>query len=191
MISLLAGKDPDAWVYLNQVYRPSMRGWLAGYGVRPDDAEDLIQDVQLLITQKIESFEHNGRRGAFRAWLKAMTINGARNFLRSSAVSKKSGMSVFEEALEGLSDPQSSFTRAFDIAHDHAVIKVLLHRVARQVEEDTLALFVHNVLDENPPNETAAHFKVNVGKVYVAKSRVLRKLRTLNSEWVDELQLER
>jgi len=190
MLSELAKKDPAAWVYLNDVYGPSMLNWLLHYGIPHNEAEDLIQEVFILVSNKISDFEHNGRLGAFRAWLKAITINAARNHFRKSAASKKPHTNGFEEMLDALEDPASSFTRAFNIEHDHVVIKSLLQQVSSQVESPTLALFTYHVLDENTAAETAKEFNVNLGNVYVAKSRVMRKLRTLKSAISEEFLLQ-
>src|SRR4051794_39305007 len=74
--------DVAAWQRLLTAYEPWLRGWLRRRHLQPADAEDLLQDVLLVVSQELPSFVHNGRAGAFRSWLRAILANRVRHFLR-------------------------------------------------------------------------------------------------------------
>ena len=83
---LIRLRDPEgpAWGRLIDLYSPLIRRWLARVGVRPDDAEDLVQEVLAVVVRRYPAFEHNHRTGAFRAWLRAIAVNCARDFWKAN-----------------------------------------------------------------------------------------------------------
>lgn len=62
--------DEDAWHRFHDLYGPLIRGWLMRRGVRQQDADDVGQDVMSLAVTELPGFQHNGRVGALRAWLR-------------------------------------------------------------------------------------------------------------------------
>lgn len=54
------------------------RGWLRRYALQTADADDLVQDVCGVLVSELPAFEHNGRRGAFRCWLRGIMVNRLR-----------------------------------------------------------------------------------------------------------------
>src|SRR5215475_5216400 len=68
--------EENAWKDLTDLYRPLIIAWLNRQGVPARDLDDLSQDILLRVVQHLPTFEHSGRRGAFRAWLR--TIVGSR-----------------------------------------------------------------------------------------------------------------
>src|SRR5688572_30051070 len=76
-----AGSD-QAWTRLVELYRPLLYRWLRRQDVPHDDAEELTQDVLSVVVQEIGRFQHNGRLGGFRRWLREITVHRALGFLR-------------------------------------------------------------------------------------------------------------
>ena len=81
--------DSVAWRRLVDLYSPLINGWLRRHGVSVDDAEDLTQEVLGVVVREVSRFAHNGRVGAFRTWLRTITINCLRQSLRSRRVPAK------------------------------------------------------------------------------------------------------
>src|SRR5947208_510280 len=74
--------SPESWEKLVRLYTPLLQGWLRRYRLRPQDADDLVQDVLAVLVRRLPEFEHRGRPGAFRAWLRTILVNQLRNFRR-------------------------------------------------------------------------------------------------------------
>ena len=79
-IQQLGDGHSDAWSELDATYRPMIVHWLRRFELQASDADDLAQEVMAHVVGRISGFEHNGRVGAFRNWLRATTINVARNY---------------------------------------------------------------------------------------------------------------
>ena len=63
----------DSWSEFSAMYDDLIKGWLYRRGVQAQDADDIRQEVMTVVLRRIGSFEHNGRTGAFRAWLRMIT----------------------------------------------------------------------------------------------------------------------
>lgn len=77
-------EQPQAWGVFERVYSDFIRSNLSRTGVLPQDIEDVRQDVLLSVARAVGKFEFRPRRASFRAWLKTLTINRARDYLRKS-----------------------------------------------------------------------------------------------------------
>jgi RNA polymerase sigma-70 factor, ECF subfamily len=89
----------------------------------------------------------------------------------------------------GLEQPDSDMSRQFDRQHDRFVLHGMLQRVVQQFEPATINAFRMHVLEGVDAKVTAERLGVSPRVVYIAKSRVLRALRELAADWIDELSL--
>ena len=177
LIERIAKDEPCAWVEVNAIYGPLIRGWLGRYQLQPSDVDDLAQEVLKVLVSQIESFQHNGRVGAFRNWLRTTTVNVARNNLRRRSVPIGGGGTEFQAAMSELEDPNSNLSRDFDDEHNRHVVKFLLTEIEGEFKPHTLRIFKMHVVDGASVTETAEKLGVSRASVHTSKSRVLRKLR--------------
>jgi RNA polymerase sigma-70 factor (ECF subfamily) len=170
--------DAEAWRRMLSVYEPWLRGWLTRQGLQPADVEDLLQDVLLAVSQELPGFVHNGRNGAFRCWLKAILSNRLRHFLRTRQ--NREGM-LAQQPMSGvvdqLDDPASELSRQWDQEHDQQLVRRMLANVRAEFNDATWRIFQLLVLEDRPAAEVARTVGVSANAVYVAKSRVLSRLR--------------
>ena len=138
LLQRLGGGEPDAWRELDEMYRPLIARWLQRYQLESSDVEDLTQEVMTVLVRDIDKFEHNGRVGAFRNWLRMTSVNLTRNYLRRKNLVRGTGGSSFQERLDQLEDPNSSESRAFDLEHDRTLVQLLMSRISNQFEPITL-----------------------------------------------------
>ena len=74
-----AKPDSSEWQRLRDIYLPLIRHWLSGVPGLRDEADDLAQEVLVVVFRELPSFERR-RDGAFRAWLRQITVNRIRAF---------------------------------------------------------------------------------------------------------------
>src|SRR5262249_61774074 len=74
--------EENAWTDLTDLYRPLILGWLNRQGVPARDLEDLSQDILLSVVKHLPNFQHSGRRGAFRAWLRTIVCSRTTDYWR-------------------------------------------------------------------------------------------------------------
>ena len=168
----------DAWKDLSDLYRPLIIGWLNRQGVPAVDLEDLSQDVLLSVVQHLPGFEHSGHRGAFRSWLRTIVCNRTTDYWRAAGTgAPASGGSGAAAALQQIADPDSDLNRKWDKEHDRYVLGCLLDLVGQEFEPTTVRAFRRLALDGASGAEVAGELGMSVGAVYMAKSRVLQRIR--------------
>ena len=179
--------DERAWQDLTDLYRPLIVGWLRHLAVPADEVDDLVQDILLSVVQNLSGFRHSGRRGAFRAWLRAVAYSRACDFWRARGrQALASGDSGVAEALRQLEDPDSELNRQWDEEHDQYVLRCLLDVMALEFEASTVAAFRRVALEGATSEQAAQELGLSVGAVYIAKSRVLHRLRQHAEGLIDE-----
>jgi len=170
--------EEDAWKDLADLYRPLILGWLNRQGVPAVDLEDLSQDVLLSVVKHLPGFEHSGNRGAFRSWLRTIVCRRTIDYWRSAGASTQaSGGSGATAALEQIADPDSDLNRQWDEEHDRYVLGCLLDLVEEEFEPPTLRAFRRLALDGAGGAAVAGELGMSMAAVYVAKSRVLQRIR--------------
>jgi RNA polymerase sigma-70 factor (ECF subfamily) len=172
-----AGAD-RAWDRLVALYQPLVYHWLRRQALSHHEAEELTQEVLLVVHKELGAFAHPGAPGAFRGWLRVVTAHRAKAFWKAGRLRPAAaGGSDFHAAVEQLEDPNSGLSRVWDREHDEHVLRSLLELMDGEFEPRTLRAFRRQVLDGAAAEEVAAELGMSVGAAYVAKSRVLARLR--------------
>jgi RNA polymerase sigma-70 factor, ECF subfamily len=178
--------EENAWKDLTDLYRPLIIGWLNRQGVPAGDLEDLTQDVLLTVIKHLPTFEHSGRRGAFRAWLRTIVCSRTTDYWRAiDAGTQGQGGSGATAALQDIADPDSGLNKQWDEEHDRYVLNCVLDLVDEEFEPSTLQAFRRLALDGASGTEAAGELGLSVAAVYVAKSRVLQRIRELAEGLID------
>jgi RNA polymerase sigma-70 factor (ECF subfamily) len=170
--------EASAWEYLTDLYRPLIVGWLIRQGVQARDLEDLSQEVLLTVVKHLPGFQHSGNRGAFRAWLRKIICSRTADYWKAIDVSADAtGGSGATAALQEIADPESTLNRQWDEEHDRYVLHCLLDMVDDEFEPATLQAFRRTAVDGVSGAQAAEELGLSVTAVYVAKSRVLQRIR--------------
>jgi len=170
-----SGSDPD-WDRLVAVYRPLIFNWLRRQGLPHDATEELTQDVLMSVFRGLATFAHPGQPGAFRGWLRVITANRGRAYWRADQP-RAAGGSDFHELMHQLEDPHSALSQQWDREHDQHIVRHLLEQIEGEFPAKTMQAFRRQVFDGAMPAAVAADLGITVGAVYLAKSRVLARLR--------------
>jgi RNA polymerase sigma-70 factor (ECF subfamily) len=166
------------WDRLFSIYAPLLRGWLLRYPFQGADVDDLVQDVLAVVIRKLPQFRHNGRDGAFRAWLRGVLVNQVRHFYRRRRAHPEPADPQDEESpLLLLEQPDSELARRWDEEHDRHVMGRLLDLIRTEFAETTWQAFERAVVQGRAAAEVAAELGLTANAVWIARSRVTRRLR--------------
>lgn len=170
--------DSPAWQRFVEIYRPLLMRWTHRFDVQNNDAEDLVQDVMLVVMRELPQFQHNERTGAFRNWLRTILVNRLRDFWRGRQYRPvATGQTDFQRQLNELAQEHSEVSRIWNREHDEFVMKKLMETVQSQFEPQTWLAFRRQVIDGLRADAVAEELGMKPGAVYMAKSRVLSALR--------------
>ena len=181
-LSLLArlrcSPESESWNRLVNLYEPLIRAWLRKYDVQDSDADDLLQEVLLAVSKDVSKFDHGGHPGAFRGWLKAILVNRLRKFWRARDHRPQArGDSDIDARLARLDDPASEMSQIWNRQHDQYVLRQLLALVEPHFAPSTWKAFCRVAFDGARADVVAKELKISLNAVFIAKSRVLSRLR--------------
>lgn len=183
MLDRLGGGDPGTWQRMVGLYGPLMHAWLRPRGLQPADVDDVTQNTLTVVVRRLPEFRHNGRPGAFRTWLRGVVANVLRDHLRTAARKPAGGDALLAE----VDDPASELSRQWDEQHDRHVFRGLLALVEPEFAPVTWAAFTRTALDGRPPAEVAAELGLSANAVYLARARVLARLRREAEGFLDPM----
>jgi RNA polymerase sigma-70 factor (ECF subfamily) len=170
--------DSKNWNRLVDLYAPLLRLWLQKYEVQSTDADDLVQEVLMAVSKDLKSFDHSGRSGAFRSWLRTILVHRLRNFWRAQGRRPLASADLdIERRLDQLEDPNSEMSEIWNRQHDRHVARQLLAKTESSFEPNTWKAFCRVALDGARPNIVATELGISLNAVFSAKSRVLKRLR--------------
>src|SRR5262249_31404070 len=111
-------------------------------------------------------------------WLRTIVCSRAADYWRAlDAHSQAQGGSGATAALQQIADPDSELHRQWDEEHDRYVLHCLLDLVDEESEPVPLQAFRRLALDGVSGADAAQQLGLSVAAVYVAKSRVLARIR--------------
>src|SRR5262245_33866591 len=179
-ISLLARlRDPgdvEAWRQFVRLYAPVVYRYGRRHGLQDADAADLTQEVLRAVSAHVGRLDYDPARGSFRGWLftvarhKRCDLRARR--LRPGQGSGDSGVRAVPEA-----QPAPEERDAWDHDLREAVFAWAVEHVRPAVTPTTWRAFQLTAVEGKSGQEVAAELGLSVAAVYLAKSRVMARIR--------------
>jgi RNA polymerase sigma-70 factor (ECF subfamily) len=163
--------DDDAWRTFVDIYAPLVYRFCRRRGLQDADAADLAQEVMGEVARSIRDFEYRPERGRFRDWLLLITRRRLGRYFDRRARTENPG----QEALQELADEQAPDPEWVE-AFNSRVLEAALARIRPQFEPSTWRAFERVWLENRSAAEAAEELSIRIHAVYVAKSRVLKRL---------------
>lgn len=172
------------WERLVDIYDPFIRKWINRAGVHSSDVDDLTQEILTELVSEISKFEHSGRTGAFRLWLRTFVVYRVLRYRRARVAS-----ALDEREIDSLEDPDSALSKAWDEEHDQHVLARLISVCERSFSQTSWAAFRMLTMEELPANEVGQRLGISPNAALIAKSRILRRLRSYADGLIDEFEV--
>jgi RNA polymerase sigma-70 factor (ECF subfamily) len=171
--------DPAAWERLVSLYSPLVYRWCRQRGLQAADAADVGQEVFRAVARKIADFRRERPGDTFRGWLRIITRNKIRDHLRRQqrGATGVGGTEAQRQLLQLPSEDADADDPASEASEATFVYHRALELLRQEFEERTWQAFWRVAVGDQVPAEVAAELGITVNAVYVAKSRILRRLR--------------
>lgn len=179
---LSAGTDAAAWSEFAARYSDLLRGFALRRGMQAADAEDVVQEVFLALSQGMKTFVYDPAKGRFRGFLKTIAIRTIGKRLRGRP--GPPAQSVAELALDGAATDNSD--PDWDAEWRQYHLRNAMQRVRSEFRATDLLAFELLTAGQRDAKSVAAELGISVESTYQAKSRILRRLRDLVAKQVAE-----
>ncbi len=174
--------DSQAWSEFARLYQPILIRVARSRGLQDSDAHEIAQDVLITVMKSIARFEIGVRAGGFRRWLATITSNKIRDLQRrqvsQNATRQLQGSEIHHAAEESIVSIDESLDRHWQ----HQLFYLATECVRPSVNTETWSAFWRTMVDQVPMEEVARELNWSIGNVYVARSRIIAKLR----RWVQQ-----
>ena len=171
-----APQDPSAWDDFVGRYGPRILAWCRRWGLQEADAQDVSQEVLVLLAVKLRTFVYDPSRG-FRAWLKLLTRHAWSDFLaerrRPGAGSGDSGMLDQLHSVAARDDLERRLEETFDLE----LFEIDKTRVRTRVAPRTWEAFELTAIEGLSGAEAAQRLGMQVAAVFMAKSNVKKMIQ--------------
>lgn len=181
--------DSEAWSTFAALYGPLIANFCRRAGLQEADARDVSQEALHAVAGAVRTFDYDPSRGAFHTWLLTFVRHRLQRFFRSrQRLPEPLGSGIGEMAEENLHEPSGwqgpEEDEAWNADYRRIVFAWAKARVRDQVRGSTWEAFRRTALEGDDPETVAAELGLSVGAVYIAKSRVLARLKAA----VDEIE---
>jgi RNA polymerase sigma-70 factor (ECF subfamily) len=171
-------RDAPAWAQFVQVYAPLVYGLARRQGLQDADAADLTQEVLQTVAGAIRDLDYDPARGSFRGWLFTVVRSRLSNFRRRSRShpDAASGDTDVQHMLAAVPAPDGD-RPWWDQEHERRLFAWAAEQVRPTVDPSTWQAFWGTAVEGRPAKDVAATLGLSVAAVYMAKSRVLARLK--------------
>ena len=172
LIRLKSARDHQAWSRFVDLYTPLLFYWARKTGLQSEDAADLVQDVLTIVHQHMPEFEYQ-RDKSFRGWLRTITINKYREWLRK----KPSGL-VHATPQEFANVPQANLAESvWDVSYQQSLVSSAMQLLSKEFSPRTWQALRLYVISDQAAADVARETGVSIWTIYAAKSRLMSRLR--------------
>jgi RNA polymerase sigma-70 factor (ECF subfamily) len=167
LVQLLKQKDRQVFSYLYDNYSGVLYGIILKIVVKPEEANDLLQDVYLKIWRNIESYDADKSR--LYTWMLNIARNTAIDFLRSKQFQNSAKNQNIEDSVNTINQQEKSEQKTDSIG---------LKQMVEKLPNDQQKVIELVYLNGYTQQETSEELNIPLGTV---KTRVRMAINTLKS----------
>ncbi len=168
-------EDQLSWHEFHDRYGELLYRYARSRGASHNDAEDIVQEVELSLFKAMEGFQYDASKGRFRAYLRSAVVHA---LIRRNKKEAAQGAKIDPKDFDYLAaDKEASADSSWEKEWRLHRLRWALRSIADEIGEKTLQAFRLHVLANRPVEETAESLGISKASVYQAKSRVLKRLK--------------
>jgi RNA polymerase sigma factor (sigma-70 family) len=178
LVRLCDPKDDRAWTEFTAIYSPFIYRFACRKGFQDADAADLVQEVLRAVASAVDRWEPDPCKGPFRNWLFRIARNMMLNLVASERRHPRgTGSEEMQWLLESRPSPSPADSALFQAEYKRQLFRWAAERVRDEFRGSTWAAFWETGVEGKKAEVVAANLGMSIGAVYMAKSRVVARIR--------------
>jgi RNA polymerase sigma-70 factor (ECF subfamily) len=191
VLRLRNSQDEAAWAEFMDVYEPLVYRLARTKGLQDPDARDLCQEVFRAVAGAVERWDPDPAKGRFRAWLFRIARNLLVKFLASQRRHPRgTGSSSIQELLEAQPEADPGAEAEFALEFQRRAFRWAAEQVKHEFTDSTWQAFWQTGVENRPIPVVAEALGLSPGAVYIARSRVLARLRDRVAQLTEDTGLD-
>jgi RNA polymerase sigma-70 factor (ECF subfamily) len=184
LVRIRDARDGQAWSQFVALYAPLVYGYARKRGLQDADAADLTQDVLRAVAGAAERLAYDPKRGSFRGWLFTIVRNKLRDFMDAcKRQGQGSGDTGAHKLLEQHAAPDED---VWEREYQQRIFAWAAEQIRGEFQDTTWQAFWQTAVEGKSGKEVARALGMTVAAVYLAKSRVLARLKEQIQQVQDE-----
>jgi RNA polymerase sigma-70 factor (ECF subfamily) len=181
--SLKTAHDESAWTEFCSHFRPVVVEFARKLGLSNVEAEDAAQETMAAFFKAFKEGKYDPDKGRLSNWLfgiaKRVILNlRGRRPLEKLIADKATGTSFWDMVQD-----DKTLGRTWEIQWQQMVLKRCLEQVRREFDPKVFGAFRQYAIDQFSIEEVCQRFDMSRNAVYIAKSRILSRLRELKKQF--------
>lgn len=178
MLSQVKAGDSESWDRLVDLYGRLVYWWCRSKGVDEQGASDIGQEVFLSVYKHIANFERVQARDSFRGWLRKITNSKVADYYRERMIQPiAEGGSTAVQKIHEVPAPADEDDDESVSQEKQILYAAILDLIRGEFSDTDWNAFRKTVIEDQSPNEVAAELGISRNQVYLAKSRILHRIR--------------
>ena len=169
--------DATAWQEFVEIYQPLVFRIATAKGLQTADALDMTQEVLVRVARAINHWDPSPDRGSFRGWISRITRNLVIDYLRTKNSMPKTGDDSAIQRLLEQNPAECSESKFYDWEHERQVFQWASEKVKNQFQTTTWQAFWLTAVQQHSIEQAAEALSLTPGAVYIARSRVMARLK--------------
>lgn len=179
--------DHAAWSQFAEIYEPLIARMATQMGMQPADVAESTQEVLMHLTSVVRQWRPREQAGSFRSWLRQVARNVMIRFLQTRDYRcMGTGDTGVHLNLAENSDRLGHESQLYDIEFRHQVFGWVVNKIENDFQRPTWQAFWLTMVENQPIKDVATDLKISVGAVYIARSRVMRRLQNEVKKLIDD-----
>ncbi len=182
LLRLADAADHEAWCQFTAIYRPLIYRVARRRGLQDADAQDLAQQVLLSVAGAIGRWQAKPKRAKFRTWLHTVARNAVIDHLRAARLDVAEGGTAAQLRLREEADGRVGEAE-LEREYQRELFRWAAREVRGEFSETTWLAFWLTAVEGLSIPAAADELEKTVGAVYIARSRVMQRLRDKVTEY--------
>jgi RNA polymerase sigma-70 factor (ECF subfamily) len=178
LIRLRDPREREAWSQFVNIYSPLIYRIATRNGLQDADASDVVQEVMRTVAQSIPQFEYDRDRGTFRGWLKTVTRSRIADYRRRGKHQTVDDDAAAQFLLEQVPDREDQ-DELWDREYQQTLFEWAVQQCRAEFQPSTWSAFWRSSVQGEAAKAVAAELDMSIGAVYIARSRVVARLKKL------------
>ena len=177
--------DEQAWRDFVRIYTPLIFGYCRRRNLQEADAADVAQEILCAVAAAMPAFDYDPQRGRFHGWLLQVTRHKVQNFFaRSYRHPRPAGETTLERI--PAEQPSPAEQAVWEEDYRQRLFLWAADKARPEFQPATWEAFWLTSVESLSVKETAARTGISAGAVYIARCRVVARLRELVESVADE-----
>jgi RNA polymerase sigma-70 factor (ECF subfamily) len=175
--------DAMAWEQFRDHFYPIVSGFARRMGLSEANAEDAAQETMMAFLKAFRDGRYDRERGHLSNWLfglaKRVLLDFRKRLKPELLIADRTSGTSFWNAMEDEDAVRNTWTTEWR----RMVLARCVEKVRREMDPRVFEAFELYALSETPVEQVAEKLNMTRNAVYIAKSRVLSRLRELEQEF--------